>query len=167
MINWFDVQLLHVELKIGKLLRLLAPSLCSTENSCKKILIIFLNLTKSAAMMRDRGDLRETLQNKARDLFALCDPEGKGYATKTDIEALRDEVPLPSSQLHQVFDALDANGDGKLTLKEFTDGFGIFLGIDTLPSNNSNFQDGIEVEDDDEMLEELLDHLGARNLFTE
>ncbi|GIY98130.1 hypothetical protein CEXT_94571 [Caerostris extrusa] len=41
-----------------------------------------------SAMMRDRGDLRETLQNKARDLFALCDPEGKGYATKTDIEAL-------------------------------------------------------------------------------
>ncbi|GIX94709.1 EF-hand calcium-binding domain-containing protein 4A [Caerostris darwini] len=74
--------------------------------------------------MRDRGDLRETLQNKARDLFALCDPEGKGYATKTDIEALREEVPLPAGQLHEVFDALDANGDGKLTLNEFTDGFG-------------------------------------------
>ncbi|GBO37389.1 hypothetical protein AVEN_256806-1 [Araneus ventricosus] len=118
-------------------------------------------------MMRDRGDLRETLQNKARDLFALCDPEGKGFATKTDIEALRDEVPLPPNQLHQVFDALDANGDGKLTLQEFTDGFGIFLGIGALPQNNSDAQGGNETEDDDEMLEELLDHLGARNLFTE
>ncbi|CAL1268339.1 unnamed protein product [Larinioides sclopetarius] len=118
-------------------------------------------------MMRDRGDLRETLQNKARDLFALCDPEGKGYATKTDIEALRDEVPLPPNQLHQVFDALDANGDGKLTLQEFTDGFGIFLGIGALPQNNSDAQGGNETEDDDEMLEELLDHLGARNLFTD
>ncbi|XP_055932389.1 EF-hand calcium-binding domain-containing protein 4B-like isoform X3 [Argiope bruennichi] len=118
-------------------------------------------------MMRDRGDLRETLQNKARDLFALCDPEGKGYATKTDIEALRDEVPLPPNQLLQVFDALDANGDGKLTLHEFTDGFGIFLGIDALPQNNSDAQGGNETEDDDEMLEELLDHLGARNLFTD
>ncbi|GIX89727.1 ras and EF-hand domain-containing protein, partial [Caerostris extrusa] len=38
----------------------------------------------------------------------------------------------------------------------------IFLGIDTLPQNNT---EGNDIEDDDEMLEELLDHLGARNLF--
>lgn len=41
----------------------------------------------------------------------------------------------------------------------------MFLGIDS-PQNYLNAQDE-ENEDDDEELEELLDHLGARNLFTE
>ena len=42
----------------------------------------------------------------------------------------------------------------------------MFLGIDSYPRNVNNIG-GDEDEDDDEMLEELLDHLGARNLFTE
>ncbi|XP_035212759.1 EF-hand calcium-binding domain-containing protein 4A-like [Stegodyphus dumicola] len=118
-------------------------------------------------MMRGKGDIRGTLLNKAKDLFSLCDREGKGYATKEDLEALREELPLQPNQLDLVFDALDADGDGKLTLQEFTEGFGMFLGIDTLPRNCWESERLQENEDEDEMLEELLDHLGARNLFTE
>uniref|UniRef100_A0A2L2YEN3 Ras and EF-hand domain-containing protein n=1 Tax=Parasteatoda tepidariorum TaxID=114398 RepID=A0A2L2YEN3_PARTP len=118
-------------------------------------------------MMRDRAHLRGSLVNKATDLFSLCDPEGKGYATKSDLQTLRCELPLPPEQLDIVFDALDANSDGKLTLQEFTDGFGLFLGIDTLPNNGAESDQQAENEEDEEILEELLDHLGARNLFTD
>ncbi|KAG8199014.1 hypothetical protein JTE90_001809 [Oedothorax gibbosus] len=114
------------------------------------------------------GDLRATLENKARELFSLCDPRGKGYATQTDLQALWGELPLHPSEVERVFSELDADGDGKLTLQEFTDGFGVFLGIDTLPcqQQQEDNEAANEVEDD-EMLEELLDHLGARNLFTD
>ncbi|XP_042905407.2 EF-hand calcium-binding domain-containing protein 4B [Parasteatoda tepidariorum] len=118
-------------------------------------------------MMRDRAHLRGSLVNKAAELFSLCDPEGKGYATKSDLQTLRCELPLPPEQLDIVFDALDANSDGKLTLQEFTDGFGLFLGIDTLPNNGAESDQQAENEEDEEILEELLDHLGARNLFTD
>lgn len=74
--------------------------------------------------MTTQGDLRQTLLQRAQELFALCDYSGKGYAYKEEIGALGNELPLSPEQLEDVFDTLDADGDGKLTLQEFTDGFG-------------------------------------------
>ncbi|XP_054715858.1 EF-hand calcium-binding domain-containing protein 4B-like [Uloborus diversus] len=118
-------------------------------------------------MMRAQGELRSSLERKARDLFGLCDRQGKGFATKEDLRALREEFPLPDGQTDLVFDALDADGDGRLTLQEFTDGFGMFLGFDTQPRKFHEIEQCEDDEDDDEMLEDLLDHLGARNLFND
>ena len=43
---------------------------------------------------------------------------------------MRDELPLHPDQLEAVFDALDADGNSYLTLEEFTEGFGHFLGFE-------------------------------------
>ena len=67
---------------------------------------------------------------KASDLFAVCDQEQKGFVTKRDMQRMRDELPLDPDQLEAVFDALDADGNSYLTLEEFTEGFGHFLGIE-------------------------------------
>lgn len=118
--------------------------------------------------MSSQGDLRQTLLHRAQELFALCDREDKGYAFKDELGALGEELPLSPEQLESVFDVLDADGDGKLTLQEFSDGFGMFLGIESQPRNCvSAISPEDEDEDEDEELEELLDHLGARNLFTD
>ena len=50
--------------------------------------------------------------------------------TKRDMQRMRDELPLDPDQLEAVFDALDADGNSYLTLEEFTEGFGQFLGLE-------------------------------------
>ena len=55
----------------------------------------------------------------------MCDREGKGYITKNDICRLEQELPeVSKDQLEVVFDSLDSDGNGSLTLDEFTEGFG-------------------------------------------
>ena len=69
------------------------------------------------------------LEQKAADLFAICDQEDKGFVTKRDMQRLKDELPLGPDQLENVFDALDQDHNGYLTLEEFTNGFEDFLGL--------------------------------------
>ncbi len=48
----------------------------------------------------------------------------QGFITKRDMQRLMEELPLSPDQLESVFDSLDDDGNGYLTLEEFTGGFG-------------------------------------------
>jgi Ras and EF-hand domain-containing protein len=61
---------------------------------------------------------------KARELFSTCDVEGKGFITRGEMQRLTGQLPLSADQLEHVFDSLDVDHNGYLTLHEFTDGFG-------------------------------------------
>ncbi|CAM9552120.1 unnamed protein product [Lampetra planeri] len=63
-----------------------------------------------------------------RELFEICDKEGKGFISKRDLQRLQGELPLSAEQLESVFDSLDTEGNGYLTLAEFTRGLGELLG---------------------------------------
>ena len=69
-------------------------------------------------------DIQKLMVEKANELFKICDAEEKGIVTRRDIQRLKDELPLTSDQLEAVFDSLDEDQNGYLTLQEFTDGFG-------------------------------------------
>ena len=73
--------------------------------------------------------LEVLLEQRAADLFAICDQEDKGFVTKRDMQRLRNELPLSPEQLENVFDQLDQDQNSYLTLDEFTQGFEEFLGI--------------------------------------
>ncbi|KAJ7370584.1 Calcium release activated channel regulator [Desmophyllum pertusum] len=60
--------------------------------------------------------------------FYLCDPEGKGYITKVDLGRVAEDLSLNFEQLDFIFDKLDIDKNGRLTLDEFAEGFGTFLG---------------------------------------
>uniref|UniRef100_A0A1I8JQB5 EF-hand domain-containing protein n=1 Tax=Macrostomum lignano TaxID=282301 RepID=A0A1I8JQB5_9PLAT len=63
------------------------------------------------------------------ELFALCDTEAKGFIVRSDMRRLCDLLPLTADEVDGVFDKLDGDGNGQLTLDEFTSGFGAFVGI--------------------------------------
>lgn len=128
----------------------------------------------------EQPNVRDLLVNNARELFVLCDKEDKGFITKRDMQRLRNELPLDPDQLELVFDSLDLDHNGYLTLEEFTDGFGMFLGFDTAPrrmscasatgsSETSEPATAVnttgDADSDDDRFEEFLDNLGAQNIF--
>lgn len=64
---------------------------------------------------------------KAQEFFQTCDAESKGFIARTDMQRLHQELPLSLEELEDVFDALDADGNGFLTPDEFTTGFSRFF----------------------------------------
>lgn len=65
-------------------------------------------------------EFQELIATKAAELFGLCDKEKKGFIIKRDIQHLRDELDVEPEQLEDVFDTLDIDHNGYLTLEEFT-----------------------------------------------
>ncbi|KAM9846021.1 EF-hand calcium-binding domain-containing protein 4B [Aulostomus maculatus] len=70
---------------------------------------------------------RVALLDKTREFFQTCDVEGKGFITRTDMRRLHRELPLSAEELEDVFDSLDTNSAGYLTLEAFSSGFSQFL----------------------------------------
>lgn len=67
------------------------------------------------------------LQERAQQLFLLTDRERKGFIVKRDMQRMRSEIPLTPEQLEAVFDSLDVNKNGYLTIEQFLSGFGEFI----------------------------------------
>jgi Ras and EF-hand domain-containing protein len=79
-------------------------------------------------------NIQELISVKAEELFNLCDKEQKGFIIKKDMQHLRDELGVESEQLEDVFDSLDIDHNGFLTLEEFTCKFYLshFISINNL-----------------------------------
>ncbi|XP_029901629.1 ras and EF-hand domain-containing protein [Myripristis murdjan] len=70
---------------------------------------------------------RIALLGKTKEFFQTCDVEGKGFITRTDMRRLHRELPLSAEELEDVFDSLDTDRTGYLTLEAFSSGFSQFL----------------------------------------
>ncbi|XP_036066065.1 ras and EF-hand domain-containing protein homolog isoform X2 [Oryzias melastigma] len=67
------------------------------------------------------------LLTKTKEFFQTCDVEGKGFLTRSDMRRLHREVPLSAEELEDVFDSLDMDHAGYLTLEAFSSRFSQFL----------------------------------------
>ncbi|KAL2102166.1 hypothetical protein ACEWY4_001334 [Coilia grayii] len=120
---------------------------------------------------------------KTQEFFQACDLEGKGYVTRTDMRRLHKELPLSEDELENVFDSLDLDRNGYLTLGEFSSGFSDFLhsrkilwaedqATNSLKSSDAVYQsqwDGVmmNMQEEDRQFVMLLEGLGATNVFEE
>lgn len=66
-------------------------------------------------------------QNAILEFFQVCDVENKGFISRRDMQRLNSELPLTADELENVFDTLDSDGNGYLTLDEFSSGFSEYL----------------------------------------
>ncbi|XP_030646421.1 ras and EF-hand domain-containing protein homolog [Chanos chanos] len=126
------------------------------------------------------------LLEKTQEFFQICDIEDKGFITRRDMQRLHGELPLSAEELENVFDTLDADGNGYLTFEEFSSGFSEFmfgsevsvggsqtveLAVSTQTSCDvlyqSQWEERLAVEEDDEERHfcMLMENLGANNVF--
>ncbi|XP_029379364.1 ras and EF-hand domain-containing protein homolog isoform X2 [Echeneis naucrates] len=76
----------------------------------------------------ENGDIgQSTILEKTHEFFQMCDTENKGFITRRDMQRLNSELPLSAEELENVFDTLDSDRNGYLTLNEFSSGFSEFL----------------------------------------
>ncbi|CAH8593355.1 unnamed protein product [Heterobilharzia americana] len=80
------------------------------------------------------SESNSNIVEQARLLFSHCDTDNCGYLTRQALDRLSDRLPLTSSQLDFVFNLLDKDKNGQLTLDEFIQGFGHFL-VDKAANN--------------------------------
>ncbi|PFX17650.1 EF-hand calcium-binding domain-containing protein 4B [Stylophora pistillata] len=100
-------------------------------------------------MAEDPDQLKNVLKERAVELFNLCDQDGKGYITESELQHVIAELglPLDASQVKQTFNELDYDENGYLTLEEFTAGFGLFLGIQSNDEGNNDLNEITSVSD--------------------
>ncbi|XP_059190254.1 EF-hand calcium-binding domain-containing protein 4A isoform X2 [Centropristis striata] len=120
---------------------------------------------------REPGSPLAETMGKAKELFVLCDKEGKGFITKRDMQRLQMEVPLSPEQLETVFESLDRERNGFLTPVEFNTGLGELVGLDSTTELSQD--EGQEDEDQVDLLQDppagrfvnIMLELGADKLF--
>ncbi|KAK3094769.1 hypothetical protein FSP39_005976 [Pinctada imbricata] len=120
-------------------------------------------------------DMEQLASQKAHELFAVCDKEQKGFITKRDMQRLQAELPLDPDQLEAVFDSLDDDKNGYLTLEEFTGGFGMFLGLNTDIDDigpggeesriDSVYEEAEDTHEEEKMFHNMMESLGANKVF--
>ncbi|XP_067090983.1 EF-hand calcium-binding domain-containing protein 4A isoform X4 [Osmerus mordax] len=120
------------------------------------------------------GLVQPQTMGEARELFVLCDKEGKGFITKRDMQRLQGEMPLSPDQLESVFESLDRENNGFLTPVEFSMGLGELMGEEKIKDKfqeeeeKETMEEEAEVEDVDPgglRFTQTLSELGADKLF--
>uniref|UniRef100_A0A6Q2XSK2 EF-hand domain-containing protein n=1 Tax=Esox lucius TaxID=8010 RepID=A0A6Q2XSK2_ESOLU len=143
----------------------------------------FTSTPKVSLRSRERPAEHSTMLEKTHDFFQICDIEDKGFITRRDMQRLHGELPLSAEELENVFTTLDSDGNGYLTLEEFSSGFSTLTGIGeagphtnehskhTIQGPDSLFQTQWEErlagsEDEEERhFCMLMESLGASNVF--
>uniref|UniRef100_A0A8C5RU91 Calcium release activated channel regulator 2A n=1 Tax=Laticauda laticaudata TaxID=8630 RepID=A0A8C5RU91_LATLA len=129
---------------------------------------------ESSKVEGDSGSQLDVLA-KAHEFFQICDVERKGFIARHDMQRLHGELPLFPEELEKVFDTLDADGNGSLTLEEFTTGFSEFS---FLSGRKEPFAEACETgfhpkpkesvaagNEEEEQFSNLMEQLGAENIL--
>jgi len=94
------------------------------------------------------------LRERAHELFKICDIENKGFINRKDFLRLQDSMGESPDILEELFDQLDCDGNGFLTLNEFISEFSRY----NEAGDSGNLSDENQ---EDEIFRETMDSLGV------
>ena len=80
---------------------------------------------------------------KAIELFNACDVNGRGNVSLDDLTKFTHALGLSEIQISDIFEKLDDDGNGFITLNEFVNGFSHFLHVNAENTDNNNFEDDV------------------------
>uniref|UniRef100_A0A6Q2X177 EF-hand domain-containing protein n=1 Tax=Esox lucius TaxID=8010 RepID=A0A6Q2X177_ESOLU len=137
----------------------------SSDITAKRLVCCSLNLFPYSG-----HTAHTTMLEKTHDFFQICDIEDKGFITRRDMQRLHGELPLSAEELENVFTTLDSDGNGYLTLEEFSSGFSTLTVLFSLSTVQSMFKCPHVITSSFEDEEErhfcmLMESLGASNVF--
>jgi Ca2+-binding EF-hand superfamily protein len=111
--------------------------------------------------MSEDDNLVKLFYKKANELFKICDEERKGFIIKKDMQKIKSIVNLTPEALEDVFNSLDQEKNGYLTIDQFINRFKDFFGF-----INKNQNDD-EYEISNEIFKETIVALGANDFVDE
>ena len=65
-----------------------------------------------------KGDFDEKI---LRNIFNYYDKDNTGYIEAIDIKEIFEDTDITDKQIHEMLDAVDQNGDRKISFEEFVD----------------------------------------------
>jgi hypothetical protein len=106
-------------------------------------------------MIGNPENSQDFLRERAHELFKICDIENKGFINRKDFLRLQDSMGESPDILEELFDQLDCDGNGFLTLNEFISEFSRY---NEGGGDSGNFSDENQ---EDEIFRETMDSLGV------
>ncbi len=124
--------------------------------------------TQAANSLTDQANVRQLLETRSIELFKMCDLENKGFINKKDMHRMVSIEPgMTPEVLEEVFESLDTDHNGFLTLEEFTFGFtSLFMPTNQIEEplpNNDTKSHIIDEEEDENAFKETMENLGVND----
>ncbi|XP_053099539.1 ras-related protein Rab-44 [Hemicordylus capensis] len=120
--------------------------------------------------------LSSEIMEMVQDVFQELDENKKGFITRADMQKVGVDLPWSAEELELIFDGLDSDSDGYLTIEEFTTGLRHFLSSQSVTrehrkrkttSKRSSANLSVKEADNEEQkcFEAFINQLGADNIF--
>ncbi|XP_060629141.2 ras-related protein Rab-44 [Anolis sagrei] len=127
-------------------------------------------------LISEEEQFHSEITEKMWDIFQKHDESKQGFITREDMQKLEGEVPWRTEELELLFDGLDADNKGYITIEEFTAGLRHFLSSQTAtrehrkrkatsarnPTNLSLVEANLEEQ---KHFKAFINQLGADNIF--
>lgn len=104
----------------------------------------------------------EPVEYGIRDIFLAWDLDGNGFIEKSEFRSCCAELNLTNEQLSTIFKELDEDGDGRISLLEFSNGFQRVCSLFHVDTDDVLNRDKKENKN----FEKLLDAIGVRGLLS-